>query len=419
MKRPLTFLLVLCLCGPAVAQDLPASMRADKYLLEATRATESGDRQAAQRAFDKFESLDVEPTPLFAYRYGSALVEYGTRPEAWRQGQALLTQFAIDAGSDSEHYTTILELLLAADTKLEAAERVRLQERLPDVLRRLNVQMVPVEGGSFTMGCTPEQHTCAADEEPTHLVQVASFEIGALEVTQDLWQSVMGDNPSAFANCPQCPVETVSWDDIQSFLASLNVAGGHYRLPSEAEWEYAARGGQRTQGHPYAGQQRLGRGRLVLREQRQPDASRGTEAPERARPVRHVRQRPRMGAGLLASELRRRPGRRDRLAPGRLHPPRDSRRLLVRQAELRPHRQPLLVRHLLPQQQPRLPPRQDRLRVARLRVRAAVADTRGDHVGLVAGTDGQSRVQRAPEVVIGRVAEELAHLGPVELEVVG
>ena len=253
MKRPLTFLLVLCLCGPAVAQDLPASMRADKYLLEATRATESGDRQAAQRAFDKFESLDVEPTPLFAYRYGSALVEYGTRPEAWRQGQALLTQFAIDAGSDSEHYTTILELLLAADTKLEAAERVRLQERLPDVLRRLNVQMVPVEGGSFTMGCTPEQHTCAADEEPTHLVQVASFEIGALEVTQDLWQSVMGDNPSAFANCPQCPVETVSWDDIQSFLASLNVAGGHYRLPSEAEWEYAARGGQRTQGHPYAG----------------------------------------------------------------------------------------------------------------------------------------------------------------------
>ena len=57
-----------------MAQDLPASMRADKYLLEATRATESGDRQAAQRAFDIFESLDVEPTPLFAYRYGSALV---------------------------------------------------------------------------------------------------------------------------------------------------------------------------------------------------------------------------------------------------------------------------------------------------------------------------------------------------------
>ena len=83
-------------------------------------------------------------------------------------------------------------------------------------------------------------------------MEVASFEIGAVEVTQELWLAAMGENPSAFP-CPECPVETVSWDDTQAFIAALNAAGGHFRLPSEAEWEYAARGGQMAQGHPYAG----------------------------------------------------------------------------------------------------------------------------------------------------------------------
>ena len=254
MKTTLTFLLVLLLSGPAVAQDLPTYMRADKYLLEATRAMEGDDRQEALRAFEKYEAMDVEPTPSFAYLYGKALVEHGSGAEAWRKGQSLLTQFVIAAGRDSEDYTTILELLLTAESKLDASERQEtLDERLPDILSWMDAQMVRVEGGSFTMGCTPEQHTCAADEEPTHQVEVPSFEISAYEITQELWEAVMGENPSTFANCAQCPVETVSWDDIQTFLGRLNAAGGRYRLPSEAEWEYAARGGQRRQGHPYAG----------------------------------------------------------------------------------------------------------------------------------------------------------------------
>ena len=64
---------------------------------------------------------------------------------------------------------------------------------------------------------------------------------------------VMGENPSHFQDCPQCPVENVSWEDVQAFLRKLNAGGGRYRLPSEAEWEYAARGGTQSRGHQYAG----------------------------------------------------------------------------------------------------------------------------------------------------------------------
>ena len=131
---------------------------------------------------------------------------------------------------------------------------VAAQELPSDLLRLVNAQMVFVEGGSFTMGCTPEQVTCEADEYPAHQVAVASFEIARHEVTQELWEAVMGDNPSAFGKCAQCPVETVSWDDIQAFLKKLNAGmDGHYRLPSESEWEYAARGGRLSRGHPFAG----------------------------------------------------------------------------------------------------------------------------------------------------------------------
>lgn len=127
------------------------------------------------------------------------------------------------------------------------------EERLLEARRELEADLIYVAGGSFSMGCTSEQPTCENDENPEHPVRVGSFEIGRNEVTQELWGAVMGDNPSAFEDCPQCPVETVSWDDIQAFIEKLNAAGEQFRLPSEAEWEYASRGGQRSQGHPYSG----------------------------------------------------------------------------------------------------------------------------------------------------------------------
>lgn len=134
-----------------------------------------------------------------------------------------------------------------------AAQDLALRDRLPDILRLLEHRMVEVQGGEFMMGCTPEQEKCGQDEKPVRSVRIAGFRIDKFEVTQALWQAVMGENPSTFGDCPLCPVETVSWEDVQAFLRALNSTGASYRLPSEAEWEYAARGGSLGRGHQYAG----------------------------------------------------------------------------------------------------------------------------------------------------------------------
>ena len=119
--------------------------------------------------------------------------------------------------------------------------------------------MVLVRGGTFTMGCTSEQGSdCDGDEKPAHQVTVSDFYIGKYEVTQKEWREVMGSNPSFFKNCDACPVENVSWNDVQSFLSKLNAKTGRtYRLPTEAEWEYAARGGSQSRGYKYAGSNSL------------------------------------------------------------------------------------------------------------------------------------------------------------------
>lgn len=115
-------------------------------------------------------------------------------------------------------------------------------------------KMIRVEGGTFTMGSTPEQGDYAPDsEKPTHRVTLSSYYIGETEVTQKLWQAVMGSNPSRFKSAGK-PVEQVSWDDCQIFIRKLNsLTGTKFRLPTEAEWEFAARGGNKSQGNKYAG----------------------------------------------------------------------------------------------------------------------------------------------------------------------
>ena len=122
------------------------------------------------------------------------------------------------------------------------------------ILNRLVENMVRVEGGTFIMGATAEQGSDAIDnEKPTHQVTLSTFYIGKYEVTQAEWQAVMGTNPSDFKG-DNLPVECVSWDDCQEFIRKLNeLTGKQFRLPTEAEWEYAARGGNKSGGYKYAG----------------------------------------------------------------------------------------------------------------------------------------------------------------------
>ena len=119
--------------------------------------------------------------------------------------------------------------------------------------------MVTVEGGSFMMGASDDDADATDREKPAHEVTLSSYSIGETEVTQALWHAVMGSNPSDFTGDLQRPVEQVSWNDCQSFIARLNqLTGKNFRLPTEAEWEYAARGGKNSQGYIYAGSNSIG-----------------------------------------------------------------------------------------------------------------------------------------------------------------
>ena len=114
--------------------------------------------------------------------------------------------------------------------------------------------MVYVKGGTFTMGATAEQGSDAySNEKPTHSVTLSDYYIGKYEVTQAQWRAIMGSNPSNFKG-DNLPVENVSWNDIQEFIKKLNAqTGKKFRLPTEAEWEYAARGGNQSKGYKYSG----------------------------------------------------------------------------------------------------------------------------------------------------------------------
>jgi formylglycine-generating enzyme required for sulfatase activity len=114
--------------------------------------------------------------------------------------------------------------------------------------------MIEVEGGTFLMGSPPSEKD-RHDNECQHYVSVKTFQIGKFPVTQALWKAVMdGNNPSHFNTCDPCPVESVSWNRVQDFIKALNKKTGKtYRLPTEQEWEFAARGGNKSKGYLYAG----------------------------------------------------------------------------------------------------------------------------------------------------------------------
>jgi hypothetical protein len=118
-----------------------------------------------------------------------------------------------------------------------------------DIIRNLIQNMVSVEGGTFDMG----SEGTFQDKEHLHTVTVSSFRINKYEVSQKEWEAVMGNNPSEWI-LAELPVERVSWDDCQEFIKKLNkITGLKFRMPTEAEWEYAARGGNKSAGYTYSG----------------------------------------------------------------------------------------------------------------------------------------------------------------------
>ena len=130
----------------------------------------------------------------------------------------------------------------------------------PEVIETFTVfgvefKMVKVDGGTFTMGATPEQGEDAySSEKPAHQVTLSSYSIGQTEVTQELFLAVMGYNWSHFTGDMNLPADQLSWTESQEFITKLNLLTGKtFRMPTEAEWEYAARGGKQSKGYKYAG----------------------------------------------------------------------------------------------------------------------------------------------------------------------
>ena len=190
---------------------------------------------------------------------------------------ALSTEFSVDRipEVESTYSSALVMLLLDCSSVLEddfgelqtAANgfisRMQNYNMPPDtipgqyIVNGVTFQMVDVEGGTFKMGVDSvayEAGQANLDELPAHEVTVSPFSIAQTEVTQELWYAVMGNNPSSFIGDWQRPVENVSWDDCQEFIARLNeLTGMNFRLPTEAEWEYAANGGNLGNGYIYSG----------------------------------------------------------------------------------------------------------------------------------------------------------------------
>lgn len=122
----------------------------------------------------------------------------------------------------------------------------------------VSIEMIKVEAGTFMMGATPEMKNSWTEERPIHQVTLTNdYYIGKYEVTQSLWCALMDNNPSYFKG-DNLPVEQVSWDDCQKFINKLNdITGRKFRLPTEAEWEYAARGGKKSRGYQYSGSNKI------------------------------------------------------------------------------------------------------------------------------------------------------------------
>ena len=250
---------ILLFTVPAVAwaTQLPPDMEADRFLLQAETAIEEQDFEQAKTTMDRILELqaehDLELPEQFSFRYAQVLERLGLYDEAMESA----TSYLALAGRDGEFYREALQLINAAEAAKAAAEAARIAaeaeaiaaaeaaRRLPGETRTFDgMEFVWIPAGQFQMGSTSSDSE--ENERPVTRAGISrGFWLGKFEVTQAEWQAVMGANPSRFSTCELCPVEAVSWYDVHDFIERLNERAGAnaYRLPTEAEWEYAARAG--------------------------------------------------------------------------------------------------------------------------------------------------------------------------------
>ncbi|HLP98774.1 MAG TPA: SUMF1/EgtB/PvdO family nonheme iron enzyme [Sideroxyarcus sp.] len=246
--------ILLLICAPALADSVdPFQEVAAKY--RAAKPKPALSEEARKYKVQAEFMVQEKQSDKAAALYGRAL----EIAPWWPEGHFKL---ALLLGESKKYNEAMREmkryLLLAPDAPeaREAQDRIYQWETVvvPEAGKVFNdcaacPEMVEIPPGSFDMGSDDG----AADERPVHRVTIShAFALGKTEVTQAQWRAVMGDNPSNFTECgDSCPVEQVSWDDVQEFIKKLNAkTGKNYRLPSEAEWEYACRAGGR---HAYCG----------------------------------------------------------------------------------------------------------------------------------------------------------------------
>ena len=224
------------------------------------------------------QTIDINPTPIYGSldvisnpMYADIIIDgriYGTTPTTI--DDLLIGEYEVTIRKDGcapvKRQVTISDGLLSTiEVDLPKGTTPQWQAgispKTKQILQQLVDNMVKVEGGTFLMGAqstdssAPNYDAEAEDEDssPVHQVTISDFSIGKYEVTQEEWEVVMGNNPSEFKGAKN-PVERVSWDDAQEFIKRLNkMTGMQFRLPTEAEWEYAARGGNKSQGYNYSG----------------------------------------------------------------------------------------------------------------------------------------------------------------------
>ena len=204
---------------------------------------------------DRFKDAGELRLAMSKYREASVIF-----PGKTIVAQKLLnTQNALDAFISDSTMSARLSKKARSESKKDSILRVKREARLladENIIRHLALDFVFIEGGQFAMGCTSEQADfCKEYEKEAHLVSISGFSLGRREVTQAQWRAVMGkDEARRFSGCEECPVVNVSWIDIKNFIRKLETkTGKSFRLPTEAEWEYAARGGKNGGAYIYSG----------------------------------------------------------------------------------------------------------------------------------------------------------------------